>query len=64
MSGRHDSGVLQNQLLAAMPSEVRGRLEPSLERVPLPLGEVLYESGGFCRTACVRWRTERARVLA
>jgi CRP-like cAMP-binding protein len=45
MSGRHDSGVLKNQLLAALPSEVRGRLEPSLELVPMPLGEVLYESG-------------------
>ena len=45
MSGRHDSGVLQNQLLAALPSEVLGRLEPSLELVPMPLGEVLYESG-------------------
>jgi CRP-like cAMP-binding protein len=45
MSGRHDSGVLQNQLLAALPREVLGRLERSLELVPMPLGEVLYESG-------------------
>ncbi len=36
----------QNHLLAALPDEVQQRLFPSLELVPLPLGKVLYESGG------------------
>lgn len=36
---------LQNHLLAALPTEVRGRLFPHLEQVFMPLGEVLYESG-------------------
>jgi CRP-like cAMP-binding protein len=35
----------QNQLLAALPAEDFERLEPHLTLVPLPLGEVLYESG-------------------
>jgi CRP-like cAMP-binding protein len=34
----------KNRLLAALPSEVKARLEPNLERVPLPFKEVLYES--------------------
>jgi CRP-like cAMP-binding protein len=36
----------QNRLLNALPAEVLKRLTPSLELVLLPLGEVLYESGG------------------
>lgn len=40
---------LQNHLLAALPSEVQQRLFPYLEPVPLPLGKVLYESGGALR---------------
>jgi CRP-like cAMP-binding protein len=35
----------QNYLLAALPVGELQRLDPSLELVPLPLGEVLYESG-------------------
>jgi len=36
----------QNHLLAALPAEVFERLSPHLELVSMPLGEVLYESGG------------------
>jgi CRP-like cAMP-binding protein len=36
----------QNRLLAALPEEVFERLSPHLELISLPLGEVLYESGG------------------
>jgi CRP-like cAMP-binding protein len=36
----------QNHLLAALPSAEFERLRPHLELVPMPLGEVLYESGG------------------
>jgi CRP-like cAMP-binding protein len=35
---------MENRLLAALPSEVTACLEPNLERVSLPLKEVLYES--------------------
>jgi len=35
----------QNHLLAALPAPESKRLYPHLELVPLPLGEVLYESG-------------------
>ncbi len=35
----------QNHLLAVLPEFECGRLFPHLERVPLPLGEALYESG-------------------
>ena len=37
---------LQNQLLAALPEEEWQRWQPQLELVDLPLGKVLYESGG------------------
>ena len=37
--------LYQNHLLAALPTSECGRLDSSLELVPLPLGEVLYESG-------------------
>jgi CRP-like cAMP-binding protein len=40
---------LQNHLLAALPNDVRHRLFPYLEPVPLPLGMVLYESGDSMR---------------
>ena len=36
----------QNDLLAALPAAEFARLAPHLERVPLPLGEVIHESGG------------------
>ena len=36
---------LQNQLLAALSTEVQARLFPRLELVPLALGKALYESG-------------------
>jgi CRP-like cAMP-binding protein len=36
----------QNQLLAALPATEYERLAPNLERVPLLLGDVLYEPGG------------------
>jgi CRP-like cAMP-binding protein len=35
-----------NRLLAALPAASLQALLPSLERVPLPLGMVVYESGG------------------
>lgn len=38
-----------NHLLAALPVEVQGRLFPHLELIPLPLGDVLYESGDTLR---------------
>ena len=43
MAGAHDPR--QNRLVAALPDEEYGRLLPHLERVPMRLGEVLYESG-------------------
>lgn len=39
----------QNHLLAALPADERGRLLPHLELVPMPLGNVLYESGNKLR---------------
>ncbi|MEO8717966.1 MAG: Crp/Fnr family transcriptional regulator [Burkholderiales bacterium] len=48
----------QNQLLAALPKADYERLLPNLELVPMPLGEVLYESGGrlnhvYFPTTCI-----------
>ena len=40
------SDPLKNQLLAALPAEEFKRWLPQLEFVDLPLGKVLYESGG------------------
>ncbi|WP_420465972.1 Crp/Fnr family transcriptional regulator [Panacagrimonas sp.] len=40
---------LKNQLLAALPEEVKHRLFPDLELISLPLGKVLYESGDTLR---------------
>ncbi|MET0380124.1 MAG: Crp/Fnr family transcriptional regulator [Spongiibacteraceae bacterium] len=39
----------QNHLLAALSADVQTRLFPHLERVPLPLGKVLCESGDVLR---------------
>ena len=39
----------QNHLLAALPAQDRERLLPYLERVPMPLGRVLHESGSELR---------------
>lgn len=39
----------QNHLLAALPAEEFERLAPHLELAAMPLGEVLYESGGQLR---------------
>ena len=39
------SDLLQNRLLAALPTGVRERVFPHLRLVDLPLGKVLYESG-------------------
>ena len=36
----------QNHLLAALPAAELERLKPNLELIHLPLGDVLYESGG------------------
>jgi CRP-like cAMP-binding protein len=41
-----DPDPRQNHLLAALPDEDRQRWLPQLERVEMPLGQVLYESGG------------------
>jgi CRP-like cAMP-binding protein len=35
-----------NKLLAALPPEIYGRLQPKLELVPLKLGASVYEAGG------------------
>ena len=37
-------GSLVNQMLAMLPEDVRGRILPELEPVPLALGKVLYEA--------------------
>jgi CRP-like cAMP-binding protein len=39
----------RNQILNALPAEARERLFPHLRLVELPLGKVLYESGGTLR---------------
>ena len=44
MSSKNDPN--QNQLLAALLDEDFERLSPHLELVAMPLGDVLYESGG------------------
>jgi CRP-like cAMP-binding protein len=48
----------QNHLLAALPDAVYERLLPHLEHVPMPLGQVLYKSGGelaylYFPTTCI-----------
>ncbi len=54
MRGPHDPR--QNHLLAALPAAERERLYPELELVPLPLGDVLYESGNQLQH--VYWPTD------
>jgi len=44
MSARHAPN--QNHLLAALPTEIFEHIAPHLELISMPLGEVLYESGG------------------
>ena len=44
MSSKHDPN--QNHLLAALLDADFDRLAPYLELIPMPLGDVLYESGG------------------
>jgi len=44
MAGLHNPN--ENHLLAALPAAEFGRLLPHLDLVPMPLGEVYYESGG------------------
>ena len=44
MPSIHDPN--QNHLLAALLDAEFDRLKPNLELMPMPLGEVLYESGG------------------
>jgi CRP-like cAMP-binding protein len=39
-------GALDNHLLAALPEPDFARLAAHLERMPMPLGEMLYEPGG------------------
>lgn len=41
----------QNSLLAALSVEILERLTPDLEFIPMPLGDVLYESGGTIQYA-------------
>jgi len=52
------SSPRQNHLLAALPKAVYERLLPNLELVTMPLGEVMYTSGGelaylYFPTTCV-----------
>jgi CRP-like cAMP-binding protein len=43
---RSPSDPDQNRLLAVLPQPERERLFPHLEKIKMPLGKVLYESGG------------------
>src|SRR5450631_2897516 len=49
----------QNHLLDALPASDYERLAPHLELIPMPLGDVLYESGGKLRF--VYFPTSRCR---
>src|SRR5665647_310862 len=44
MSAQHTPN--QNRLIASLPEEIIERISPHLELISMPLGEVLYESGG------------------
>jgi CRP-like cAMP-binding protein len=44
-----DHAFERNQILHALPPEERARLFPHLQRVSLPLGTVIYESGARLR---------------
>jgi hypothetical protein len=54
----------QNHLLAALPATAFERLQPHLELVPRPLGEVLQESGGSLAPRLFPDHLDRARDLA
>lgn len=41
---QYTNKIYKNQLLSALPSDVRARWEKQIELINLPLGEVLYES--------------------
>ncbi|OHX19656.1 Crp/Fnr family transcriptional regulator [Chromobacterium sphagni] len=43
------ASLQQNHILAALPSDALVRLNPHMEKVPLPLGKVIYESGDTLR---------------
>jgi CRP-like cAMP-binding protein len=44
-----DTSFERNQILRALPAEERERLYPHLQRISLPLGMVIYESGARLR---------------
>lgn len=44
-----EQAFLQNHLLAALPASVQDRVMPDLEKIPMTLGDVLYESGDTMR---------------
>jgi CRP-like cAMP-binding protein len=44
-----DNPPERNQILRALPAAERERLFPHLQRVPMPLGAVIYESGARLR---------------
>jgi CRP-like cAMP-binding protein len=44
-----DNSPERNQILRALPAAERERLYPHLQRVPMPLGAVIYESGARLR---------------
>ena len=60
----------ENHLLRALPISEWARITPHLELVPLPLGEVLYESGNelqhvhFPATDAIPGSTEKLDILA
>jgi CRP-like cAMP-binding protein len=43
------SNLIKNRLLAALPPDAIERIQTHLEFISMPLGEVLYESGGHLR---------------
>jgi CRP-like cAMP-binding protein len=44
-----NTSIERNQILRALPPEERERLYPHLQRIALPLGTVIYESGARLR---------------
>ena len=54
----------QNHLLAALPTAEFERLTGHLERVPMPLGDLLYEPGGQLQHAgFIHYRRGHIAVL-
>jgi hypothetical protein len=47
-----DQGPKANQLLAALPAVEWTRLAPHLVEVDMPLGQIVYESGGQLEHVC------------